>query len=82
MCTSNSWNPNNLFEICGHNAFSNFFGGDKVDIQTFTIALAAFAFGFSLCNVIYVFFSPHSKRNDCSNKTPRTDKKRKDRNNL
>lgn len=30
--------------------------------QIFAIAFAGFAVGFSLCNVIWVFFSPQSKR--------------------
>lgn len=47
-------------------------------IKIFALAWASFAVGFSLCNVIYVFFSPYSKRNNRNDETSKADEQRKD----
>lgn len=60
-------------------------GGEEVRgvvFKIFALAFASFAFGFSLCNVIHVFFSPYSKRSDCNSKTASTNKQGKDGNNF
>lgn len=38
-------------------------------IRIFAVCLASFALGFNLCNVIYIFLSPYSKRNNRNNET-------------
>ena len=57
-------------------------GGESVALKVFAIAFASFALGFSLCNVIYIFFSPYNKRNDCNSETTGTDKQSEDGNNF
>lgn len=37
-------------------------------LQIFAVAFAAFAFGFSLCNAIWVLFSPQNKRKNRDDK--------------
>lgn len=46
--------------------------------KIFAVAFAAFAFGFGLCNAIWVFFSPQSKRNNRDDETSETDYNRQD----
>ena len=42
-------------------------GGEGVrGVDVFAVGLASFAVGFNLCNVIWIFFSLHKKRNDRS----------------
>ena len=43
-------------------------------IKLFALGFASFAVGFNLCNVIWMFFSPHNKSDDRNNKTPYADK--------
>lgn len=42
-------------------------------IKLFALGFASFAVGFNLCNVIWMFFSPHNKSDDRNNKTPYTE---------
>lgn len=46
--------------------------------QIFAVAFAAFAFGFGLCNAIWVFFSPQNKRKNRNDKTSKPNHDRQD----
>ena len=51
-------------------------------LQFVAFGFSAFAVGFSLCNVIWVFFSPQSKRNRRKDKTADADDEGQDRHDL
>ena len=48
-------------------------------LQLVAFGFSAFAVGFSLCNVIWMFFSPQSKRNRRKDKTANPYDKRENR---
>ncbi len=46
--------------------------------QIFAVAFSSFAVGFALCNAIWVFFSPQSKRKNRDNEATKTNHNRQD----
>lgn len=47
-------------------------------MEIVSLCVASFSVGFSLCNVIWMFFSPKSKRNNRNGEAPNTYKQGKD----
>lgn len=49
-----------------------------MEFRIFAACFASFAVGFNLCNLIYIFLSPYSKRNNRNNKAAGANEKRED----
>ncbi len=56
--------------------------GKMATAEWFRIMFSGFAFGFALCNVIWVFFSPGCRRKKRGKKADETDDQRDNRDNL